>query len=167
MGNGTEALVQLGLATALGLVALGAYRGWTGRIVVFENFNDLFFSFAGAILMVISILLGIEGAPPIFFVVVIISLGLTYASFAASLRSNATTVDALHSLITKIPLGILFIFALVEFVTPSGKTFSARSSSRALGFMTLLLVAPLIYKLVRTHEGVINPKAMLSRRGFE
>jgi hypothetical protein len=62
-------------------------------------------------------------------------------------------------------LGYFFVLTVIDFVVPVGKTMSDRANMRRTGFISLLLLTPIIFNLIKTHDGFINLKRFTGRVG--
>ncbi len=157
------------IAGFLCVVILGAALGITRKIVVFENYNDLFLTFATALIPTLLYSFSFASGLPIDGPIAMVAWALSAAALLyviyCTFKSNSGIFSAVLALITKLPLGIFFIFMLLDFITPSGKSAANRAESRRTGFIALLLLSPVIYKLVETHEGFINLKRYTGRFG--
>lgn len=157
------------IAAYLCLIILGIILGMKKKVVVFENYNDLFLTFAAALIPTLLYSFSFASGLPIDGPIAMIAWALSMAALLfviyRTFKSNNGLLSALLALITKLPLGIFFIFMLLDFITPTGKSAADRAGSRRTGFIALLLLSPVIYKLIETQEGFINLKKFTGRVG--
>jgi hypothetical protein len=136
---------------SLGILLLGIILGFTKTIVVYRDYSDLtkvfmlvlapvaIFAIIGDKVdnkIVRNILLVIEG------IIILWILVTTYLD-------NRNIFKTLLAIITKIPLGVIFAFYLVNLIAPSGKSMSNRSKSRGVSGLVMIFLAPILYGLVR------------------
>ncbi|MDA8090570.1 MAG: hypothetical protein M0Z61_10200 [Nitrospiraceae bacterium] len=160
------------LSVWLIIIAIGVVLGFQQKITIFRDFDDLGLAFltllAPLILIkIIFIIIGQNGGKFFLFLFLFLESILILWLAARTFQDNNRSILAfLVAFVTKFSLSILFIFNLIGFVTPTGKTASERAKSRASAFTILLIVTPLIYKLVRNKKGILNPFGILERRGI-
>jgi len=147
------------------VVVLGILLGITEKLIVFRDFNDLFLVFLTCIGIVATLYLLTttkQGEPPILVGTV---FGLTVAVLlwivGRTISDNRNLLLFPIALITKLTLSVFFLVVFIDFVTPTGKTMAKRASKRHVSFIGLLLLAPLIFALVRNKEGIFNPMQSL------
>jgi len=79
--------------------------------------------------------------------------------------NNGQMIHTLLAFVTKIPIGIIFVFHLLEIINPSGKTINERRQNRRNALVVLTLLTPIIAGLVVNKEGsFFNPKSWIRRR---
>lgn len=136
----------------LAIVVVGVILGLKSKITVFRNYSDLALCFGIPVLVLLELALaaglGPKGNVPILVFVALAVCALLVMIIWRTWSDNRNPVGFLIALVTKLPLAILFVLSVVDFVAPKG-TSVQRASARRRGFITLLLLTPLIYGLVR------------------
>ena len=136
------------------IIGFGVIMGYMNKIVVYRNFGDLRNVFLIVLLpMTVFFTLmkmGIENfeafhTPFLIF----LSLILIYI-FITTLKDNGNIFKALLAFVTKVPLGVLLVIALIEFISPK------KRGNRGYAFATMLLLTPIVI-------GLINDKGNLPR----
>ena len=144
----------------LAIVVCGIVAGWNQKIVVFRNYDDLAMMFFMLAVPLCIVWIGDYGAilAMVFFFVL-----LTWASIRTWQDQSPRSVWAFGlALITKLSLGILFVWSLWSLISPGGKTQLARARARASALATLALLTPIVTRLVRDHEGIWSPRNVLT-----
>ncbi len=154
------------LISLISTVLVGATLGANNKIIVFRNYNDLAITFAAGLFAVISIFtkLGTEGESILYAFFALLSALTFLWLILRTIKDNHNPIWMVVALITKVTLSILFIVNLIDFVTPSGKTARDRASSRRFSFISLLLIAPITFALVKEKTGIFSPRAILGNR---
>jgi uncharacterized protein len=156
----------------LSIVVVGIVCGFKGTIVVYRNFDDLAIVFLMSVLPFVGGLAGFYfsglkdsfAAPLLWGLSVVGTMVLFGWTIARTWRDQqpASAWRFSLALITKVSLGILFLNNLVTLISPSGKTFNARSRARGTALLFLAVLTPIVMRLVREHEGVWAPRNILS-----
>jgi MFS-type transporter involved in bile tolerance (Atg22 family) len=157
------------------IVILGVVLGYKEKITVFRNYNDLGLVFLLGLWPIVASKFGMllggllktqtqENVALVFTVLSEIALALWIIT--RTYIDNDSVWKTALSLITKITLSFLFVFNVLEFITPSGKTSAKRAQARRSALTWLLILTPVVYALVRNKEGFFNPKSILERRGI-
>jgi len=143
--------------------------GKNRTIIVFRDYNDLGLTFlipAGAYLM--FFLFASFGGNPKFGMILamIVALVLFGILIKNSYEDNeGSIVYTIMAIMTKMPLGILWLLSFFTMLNPSGKTAKKRRESRASAMMILAILTPLIGILVVNKEGsYFNPKEWIKGR---
>lgn len=152
------------------IVITGVVLGFKQRITVFRDYNDLGLIFLIALSPVVlfylfSIIAGEQQRVWGWFIIIVetvLFLWIVIRTF----KDNSNFLGALVALITKFSLSILFIFSFLSFVAPQGKTAAQRAKSRYNALAIMVIVAPLVFKLVKNKEGFFNPERTLASRGI-
>lgn len=169
VGTDGMSLLQIGVAVWLAVAIVGVFLGFSQKIVVFRNYNDLAIVFAvGACLLafVFSLFLVAHHPGWIYASVVVAALciGLVLWIVARTFVDNPNPFLLIIAFTTKLTLSVLFLFNLVAFIAPSGKTAAQRASSRRTSLIALILIAPITLALVRDKNGIFSPRALLGYR---
>jgi hypothetical protein len=151
------------------VVIIGVVLGFKQKITVFRDYNDLGLVFLiGLSPIVLTYLFSFVGGEQekiaITFIILIeavLFLWIVIRTF----KDNPNVLGTLVALITKISLSVLFIINFLAFVSPQGKNYSERAKSRRNALAILLIVAPLVFGLVKNKKGIFNPEQALARRG--
>jgi len=174
MASGTHAWTQwvFNIYTVIGwllIIIVGAVLGWKEKITVFRDYNDLALVFLMALapmpLMYLFSLVAKDHQLIAKWFLITSEAALFLWIITRTFQDNSNPLGAVVALITKISLSILFVINFIEFVAPSGKTASQRAQSRRKAFAILLIVAPLVFALVKNKVGIINPQKTLASRG--
>lgn len=151
------------------IIITGCILGYKQKITVFRNYNDLFLTFLLLLLPIvlsyIFLFVGFSDSPVTKYFIIAIELILFIYIVIQTVKDNENLFYSFISLITKIFLSILFVFNLINFITPTGKTAKDRAGSRQIGFIFLLALAPIVFMLVKNKEGIFNPEKTLASRG--
>ena len=145
---------------SIGILLLGIILGFTRKITVYRDFADLTKVFMLVLAPVATfILLGnkIEKdiVKNIFWGVEILLLVWIVVS---TFKDNGNIFKTLLSLITKIPLGIIFAIYLIDLISPGGKTSGQRKKSRGIAGLVMIVLAPILYGLVENKVWLNNKK---------
>lgn len=153
------------------IVIVGVYKGFgeNRSITVFKDYDDLgltflipasfvlirlIFSYLGGSATVATIIASITAL--VLFVI------LAKNTYADNGRDAAKTILAL---ITKLPLAVIWIFALIQVLNPSGNNAAQRRSNRGSALIVLTLLTPIIIGLVVDKSGnIFNPRSWVKGR---
>lgn len=146
------------------------------ELIVFEDFDDLAFSFgtlAGPIIIYIiaiflSNIIGIDLSGVAYYIGILIGIGFIYHVSKTSYNSNRKDITkTMLSIITKVPLGIIWVFLFWQILNPSGKTHEKRRSNRGNAAFALVFLTPLILMLVKNKKSTyFDPSSLLAGRRF-
>jgi hypothetical protein len=152
-------------ALVLAVLLFGIVQGFRERIVVFRDLHDLGLCFALPAVPVGLIFAGIvfgfidkkmsSAATVTFWSLLVLAcfLGLLALIIVRTWQDNRGILATLLSLVTKLPLGLLFLVALIDFVAPKGNA-RQRAEKRQFALMALLILSPLVYGLTRDKSGL-------------
>jgi hypothetical protein len=152
------------------IVIIGVILGIKQKLVVFRNYNDLGLVF----LIPLSIIAMVYFLPylpkdhnniGLLFGFIVESILIIYV-IIRTIRDNHNPFLCLIAIITKISLSVLFIINFLDFVAAQGKTMSERATVRHKALVVFLIVAPLVFALVKTKEGIFNPQRTMAYRGL-
>ena len=150
------------------------YTIWRGAgenrtLIVFKDYNDLGLTFlipASAILIFIIFTamggdprwaIALSGSVSFFLLVVLIRN--TY------IINGRTLSKTVLSLLTKVPLSIIWIISFVTMLNPSGETAAERRRNRGAAMVVLFLLTPIIGLVVAEKEGsLFNPRSWIRGR---
>lgn len=166
-----DQIPQFALYVILLLIAVGAILGFGERrkIVVYENYDDLFLTFAVPALAYASFaLLSMHDA--VFYT--LLGYTLAAASFGIFLYTAWRTFRANGgsmwktplALLTKFPLAFIWVLQIINVINPSGKTGLQRAQNRASALMILAILTPIVTALVVERTGFFSPRAALKGR---
>lgn len=148
------------------LIVVGVFlgAGENRKIVVFSNFNDLGLTFfiPGSLALILTANFFTFGEQYFIEALILgstISLILTVMMIVRTFAANGyNPIKALLSIITKLPLSILWVLALLAVLDPGGKSRQERAKNRATGLVILTFLTPLILVLVADKKGsLFNP----------
>ena len=153
------------------VVILGIILGFgdNRKIVVFNDYDDLGLTFLIPVSYFLIIYLGAEFGISfeilriIALIVVIFILGKLFMNTYKA--NNGRVIHTLLAFVTKIPIGVIFVFHLLEFINPSGKTYKQKRENRERSLAILVLLTPIIAGLVVNKEGkFFKPKEMIKNK---
>lgn len=159
--------VDVALAGVFLVIIIGVILGLAGRITVFRNYTDLFLVFVTGLGMIGTFFVAggaREQLPVLALAVGGVTLCLAFYVIGRTYVDNPNPIYFVIALTTKLALSVLFLVNLIGFIAPKGRTGSDRAANRRNSLIFLLLVAPLVVRLVRDREGLLNPSALLGRR---
>lgn len=139
-------------------LAIGILLGLQEKIVVYRNYDDLCIVFAAAVLPLPFLLLySITTNQIIIYAFIFTELALIFwIIYRSYMDNNGNIFSTFLSLYTKIPLSILFIFKLFSLLEYFSKSEQKREGG--FSFIPLIILTPLILKLIKHKNGVINCK---------
>mgnify|MGYP003386212148 CR=1 FL=1 len=150
-------------------VLAGSILGYTKKLTVFRNYDDLGLVFLIVALPLLSIMpsMYMQGDKDLVQSFWILVAGVTFGIFGLvvlrTYHDNPNVFAALVALITKLTLSIFFVYNLLRLISPGGKTAVANQNIRGRATVWLLILAPLVYGLVRDKQGVFDPDKTLRR----
>jgi len=156
---------QIFLISYFVMMIVTIFKGYgeNRTIIIFRDYNDLGLTFLIPVSFVlIYILFTSLGGDPRWggmlgiIVALILFLILIRNSYIDNNRSLLYTSLAI---LTKMPLGIIWIVNLVSILNPSGKTGMERRKNRGSALVILTLLTPIVAMLVVEKKGsFFNPK---------
>jgi len=143
--------------------------GENRSVVVFRDYNDLGLTFLipASALLIIVLFLSFGGNPQFGMILAMtVALVLFGILIKNSYEDNeGSIVYTIMAIMTKMPLGILWLLSFFTMLNPSGKTAKKRRESRAIALMLLAILTPLMGILVANKEGsYFNPKEWIKGR---
>ena len=152
-----QQLIQdYGFWVALAILALGVVLGFTKTIVVYRDYADLAKVFmlvlapVGILLIAMQFGAGSDvWARRIKILVGILEVGLLGWILVSTFSDNRNILKTLLAFVTKIPLGVLFAFYVIQLILPGGKNYKDRRQSRGIAALIMLVLSPLLYGLVQ------------------
>jgi len=151
----------------LGIVIVGSIAGAMRKTVIFLDFDDLGYSF-GVLAVPVAMLFILNFIPVIeeikIALLTVPSIILIYLAAQKSWQGGVRLMLPI-ALITKITWGVLYIFAILNVLNPSGKTAKARREMRAMAIFFAMVATPIIARLVVNKEGKFFSPDMISKRG--
>ncbi len=136
---------------SIGILLIGIILGFTKTLTVYRDFADLtkvfmlvlapiglFYILGDKIdnRILQNIFFGIEGLLLLWIIV-------------TTFIDNRNIFKTLLALITKIPLGVIFVIYLINLISPSGNTKSKRRQSRGIAGIVMLFLGPILFGLVK------------------
>ncbi len=153
------------------IVVAGTVLGFMKKITVYRNYDDIGLVFLMMLLPFVAVmasqflqdieknvfyaLLGVFGCAEVFLFVV---------SGVRTYQDNSNIVTALVALLTKLTLSVLFLYNLIRLISPGGHTHLDNRRGRENAALWLLVLAPIVYGLVRDKVGIFNPEKTLQSR---
>ena len=150
------------------------YTVWRGAgenrtLIIFKDYNDLGLTFMiPAVAILIYIVFTAVGGDP--RLAVALSAVLSIILFVILVRNTYIINErklsrTILSLLTKIPLSLIWIISFVTMLKPSGATAAERRSSRGTAMIVLFFLTPIIGLVVAEKEGsLFNPKSWIRGR---
>lgn len=128
------------------IIGSGVILGYKNVIIVYRDFSDLRTVFLIVLLPMtiffILIKIGVQNFEAFYTPYKIFLAVILIYIFIMTLRDNKNIFKAILAFITKVPLGVLLIVAMIEFITPSKK------ENRGYAFATMLLLTPVVIGLI-------------------
>lgn len=141
------------------------------KVVIFHDYDDVGLSFLipASFLLILYLFLSFGGNPKfgillasiIAMVLFVLLVQNTYIS------NNKSFVHTILSIITKIPLSIIWLLSLIFIVNPIGKTAIQRRKNKNIAMVILVILTPIIGMLVAEKQGsLFNPKKWMKRKQY-
>jgi len=164
-------LYSVCLAVFFGLVIFGIFKGYgpNRTIIVFRDYDDLGLTFLIPVSFVLIAYLftHLGGNPKMGFGIAgVVAAWLFFRLARGTFIDNGRSIlKTMLALITKLPLGIIWVMNLVQLLNPGGKGAGARAKSRGQALLVLTFLTPIIGLLVVDKSGsFFNPKAWIKGR---
>ena len=137
--------------------------GENRTIIIFKDYNDLGLTFLiPASFVLIYILFTSLGGNPQWGVILaaIVAIILFFILIKNSyIDNNRSLLHTSLAILTKMPLGIIWIINLISILNPSGKTAMKRRKNRGSALVILALLTPIVTMLVVEKQGsFFNPR---------
>ena len=164
-------LWQLFLLAYFSIMIITMFKGYgeNRTVVIFRDYNDLGLTFlipASSIL--IYYLFTMFGGNPAWGVglALVVAMSLFIILLKSTYQDNQKAfLPTVLSIMTKVPLGIIWIISFINMLNPGGKTAAQRRKNRASALMIMGLLTPIIGMLVVNKEGsFFNPKDWIKGR---
>ena len=162
---------QFFLLTYFIIMIVTMFKGYgeNRMVVIFRDYNDLGLTFlipaSFVLIYYLFVMLGGDpawGAGLAFVVALVLFAMLVKSTYEDNHRSFLPTV---LSLMTKVPLGIIWIISFINMLNPGGKTAAERRKNRGTALMIMGLLTPIIGMLVVNKEGsLFNPRDWIKGR---
>jgi len=135
---------------SLGLLLLGIILGFTKTIVVYRDYSDLtkVFMLVLAPVGIFAIIGDNVDSKIVRNILMVIEILIILWILITTYLDNRNILKTILAFITKIPLGVLFAFYLVNLISPSGNSMGNRRKSRGISGLVLIFLAPVLYGLV-------------------
>jgi hypothetical protein len=151
------------------IVAIFKGYGENRTVVIFRDYNDLGLTFLiPASFMLVSYLFMMFGGNPAWGtgLATIVALILFSILLKNTYEDNGKKlVPTILAIMTKVPLGIIWIFSFISLLNPSGKTAAQRRKNRASALVIMGFLTPIIGMLVVNKEGShFNPRDWIKGR---
>ena len=137
--------------------------GENRTVIIFRDYNDLGLTFLiPASFVLIFYLFMMFGGKPSWGMglALVVSVSLFVILVKNTYEdNNKAMLPTVLSIMTKVPLGIIWIMNFITMLNPSGKTASKRRKSRGTALVILAILTPIIGMLVVEKEGsLFNPR---------
>lgn len=143
--------------------------GENRTVIIFRDYNDLGLTFLipASFVLIFYLFMMLGGNPTwgggLAFIVsaslFVILAKNTYAD------NNQNMLPTVLSIMTKVPLGIIWIISFVTMLNPSGKTAKQRRENRGIALIIMGILTPIIGLLVVNKEGsMFNPRDWIKGR---
>ncbi|MCX6258626.1 MAG: hypothetical protein NTW49_12125 [Bacteroidia bacterium] len=150
---------------SLGVIILGIILGYTRKITVFRNYQDV-----AKVFMLVLIPCGLliilkygqipalqENKGTFQWFLGILEVLMLIWIFITTYKDNGNIFATILAFVTKIPLGIIFVFYLINLIGSGGRFSSGGRKSRTESAIVLMLLAPIFYALVRDRKWSSKP----------
>lgn len=173
VSNETYDLYHIFLLAYFIMMLITMFKGYgeNRRIIIFRDYNDLGLTFlipASFILIYVfftSVGGNLQLGGILAFIVALILFSILVKNTYADNRGSL--LYAIMAILTKMPLGIIWIINLITMLNPSGNTVSKRRKSRGSALVILALLTPIVTMLVAEKEGsLFNPKDWIKGKGI-
>jgi hypothetical protein len=133
------------------ILLIGVILGFTKTITVYRDYADLtkVFMLVLAPIGIFSILGDKVESKIINNILLVIESLIILWILVTTYLDNRNIFKTILAFITKIPLGVIFAFYLVNLISPHGNSMGKRSKSRGLAGLILIFIGPILYGLVR------------------
>lgn len=162
-------ILEYAILAFAGVILLGIILGFRQTITVFRDYNDLaivFFS-GGLFFWTVVISSGKYGLSDMHLILVVMLIAsvalMIYLIIRTFIDNQFSVWKTPIALTTKLTLSILFLFHLMSLLSPAGKTQSQRARNKANAVIWLMMLAPVIYGLVKNKTGIFMPAGVLNK----
>jgi len=143
--------------------------GENRTVVIFRDYNDLGLTFLiPASFVLIFYLFAMVGGNPTLGMglALVVSLVLFAMLTKSTYEDNhRALVPTILSIMTKIPLGIIWIVSFITMLNPGGKTAAERRKNRGTALIIMGILTPIIGMLIVNKEGsLFNPRDWIKGR---
>ena len=166
-GNGYQ--VFLLIYFIMMIITMFKGYGENRSVVIFRDYNDLGLTFLiPASFVLIYYLFMIFGGNPVWGAGLALVVALSL--FAILVKNtyednNKAMLPTVLSLMTKIPLGIIWILSFITMLNPSGKTAKERRKNRGTALVIMAILTPILGMLVVEKQGsMFNPRDWIKGR---
>lgn len=153
------------------LMIITMFKGYgeNRTVIIFRDYDDLGLTFLvpASFILIIYLFRSLGGDQQLAS---LLAIGVSIVLFTILVRNtyldnHRSLLPTVLALMTKIPLGIIWVLNLVTVLNPSGKTASERRKNRGSALVILALLTPLITLLVVNKKGsLFNPKEWIRGR---
>lgn len=168
IGNRALVLDEIIIFSFFGMIVITMMMGVgeNRKIVIFQDYDDVGLTFvvpvSFVLLMMLAPSVGGEPKNAVIFAMLVSGILLLILVRNTYRYNNGSILYTFLALITKVPLGVLWIIALLSTLNPSGNTAKKRRQSRAQALILLTLLTPLIMAFIAEKRGsLLNPKDWL------
>lgn len=166
-GNG----YQIFLLIYFIMMIITMFKGYgeNRSVVIFRDYNDLGLTFLiPASFVLIYYLFMMLGGNPIWgaglALVIAVSLFVILVKNTYE-DNNKRMLATILSIMTKVPLGLIWILSFITLLNPSGKTAKERRNNRGTALVIMAILTPIIGMLVVEKEGSrFNPRDWVKGR---
>jgi len=155
--------VELGLIGILFVFVLGIFLGFKKVVIVYRDFTDVgvvcLMVLVPASVFIGMLYLGVDSIDFITTPFLIFEAVMLLVILVRSLSDNKNPLKALLAVLVKIPLSIIFVVNVIDFIVPDERR------KRKGPLIILLLFTPIILALVNKKEGFCTPLNALRRYG--
>ena len=155
--------VFLLLYFAMMIVTIFKGYGDNRTVIIFRDYNDLGLTFLipASFLLIYTLFMMFGGNPAwgagLALIVSLVLFGILVKN--TYIDNNRKILPTILSLMTKVPLGIIWIISFMTMLNPSGKTAKERRKNRGSALIIVAILTPIIGMLVVEREGsMFNPK---------
>ncbi|HEO98596.1 MAG TPA: hypothetical protein ENO02_04770 [Epsilonproteobacteria bacterium] len=163
-----SAVAQAMVYGFFGLIVITMFMGVgeNRKIVIFQDYDDVGLTFLIPVSFVLIMMIApsVGGEPKYAGIFALIVSGGLFLLLIRNtyMYNNGSIPYTIMALITKIPLGLLWVWLLIGVTNPSGKTAENRRKNRAQALLLFTLITPLILLFIADKTGNrFNPKDWL------
>lgn len=141
------------LVTLIG-ASWGVYLGLTKKAVFYMDTNDLFESFSGWIVIIISALLAmfLQWSWVIKVGCAVAGGLVIYTTYTAYNYNMKNLAHAIPIGLAKVLLGLLYVLTWLQAIDPGGQSASEKRRNRSEAFVIIGILTPVLYKLVNGYD---------------
>ena len=166
----TEIIVNLLFGAWVIVIIYGFIQSRKGNVIVFIDFDDLALCFGTFVVPIIIAIVGMYLGLQVggLAVAALVFVGMLVYLVKQTYYSNGNSIKRTFiSILTKVPLGLLWVGMFYQMLVPSGNSRSQRTQSRGRAVFILTFLTPIILMVVNEKTSrLFNPASFLQGRRF-